>query len=143
MDWLAALLALVIVIVFLWLGAVLLIWLHRPTRELAGPALRLLPDTLRLTRRLIADPATPRGPKVALLLLGLWLAMPIDPIPDFLPGIGQLDDVIVAAIVLRFVGRRIGTARLETAWPGTPASFDLLARLLGLGPGTRSRPRSG
>ncbi len=132
MDWLGALLVIAAITVGIWLGAVLVLWLHRPSRDLAGPALRLLPDTIRLSRRLIADPGTPRGPKVALLLLGLWLASPIDLIPDFLPGIGQLDDLILAAIVLRFVGRRIGADRLHAAWPGTPESYDLLARLLGM-----------
>ena len=132
MDWLGSLLVIVAITVGIWLGAVLILWLHRPSRDLAGPALRLLPDTIRLSRRLIADPVTPRGPKVALLLLGLWLASPIDLIPDFLPGIGQLDDLILAAIVLRFVGRRIGAERLRDAWPGTPESYDLLARLLGM-----------
>ena len=130
MDWVAALITFLAVTVVLWLGVVGVIWLHRPSRELALPALRLLPDILRLIRRLLADPATPRSTKLMLLGLVAWIASPIDLLPEFLPGIGPLDDIVVAVLVLRRVGRRVGRGELERLWPGTPESFALLARLL-------------
>jgi uncharacterized membrane protein YkvA (DUF1232 family) len=130
MEWLAPVLAFLGVTVALWLVAVAIIWLHRPSRELALPALRLLPDILRLIRRLLADPTMPRSSKLMLLGLAVWIASPIDLLPEFLPGIGPLDDLVVAVIVLRRVGRRIGHEELARRWPGTPESFSLLARLL-------------
>lgn len=132
MDLIVALAFVVGIGAIVWLLLVLVLWLHRPSRELAGPALRLLPDVLRLIGRLLADPATPRSVRAALLFLGAWLAFPIDLIPDFIPGLGQLDDLVVAAIVLRWVGRRLGADRLHADWPGTPQSYDLLMRLIGL-----------
>jgi uncharacterized membrane protein YkvA (DUF1232 family) len=109
---------------------VLLIWLHRPSRELALPALRLLPDILRLVRRLLADPATTRGHRAALIGLMVWIASPIDLVPEFLPVIGPLDDLVVTALVLRWVARGVGRNRLRELWPGPPEGFALLERLL-------------
>lgn len=123
-------LAAVVGLVCLWIVAVALIWLHRPSRELALPALRLLPEILGLVRRLVADPDTPRSVKLALLGLGLWIASPIDLLPEFLPGIGPLDDLVVAALVLRWTGRRLGRQRLRAAWSGSEEGFALFARLL-------------
>ena len=130
MDWLGPVLGFTVVALVLWLAAVAVIWLHRPSRELAMPLLRLLPDILRLVRRLLADPATPRSVRLALIGLGAWIISPIDLLPEFLPGIGPLDDIVVAVLVLRWTARRIGRERLEAQWPGTPDSFKLLARLL-------------
>ncbi len=117
-------------VVVLWLLAVGLVWLHRPSRELAGPAMRLLPDILRLVRRLVADPGTTRGQRWALIGLTVWIASPIDLLPEFLPVIGPLDDLIVTALVLRWVARRVGRPRLRELWPGPSEGFALLERLL-------------
>ena len=115
-----------------WLLLALVVWLHRPSRELAGPALRLIPDLVRLARSLLADPGTPPVVKVALAGLLVYLLLPFDLIPDVVPGIGALDDVVLTAGVLRWAGRRIGLEALRSHWSGTDAGFALLARLLGL-----------
>lgn len=107
-----------------------LIWLYRPSRELALPALRLLPDVIRLVRRLLADPGTTRGQRAALIGLMLWIASPVDLVPEFVPVIGPLDDLVVTALVLRWVARRVGRPRLRELWPGSPEGFALLERLL-------------
>jgi len=115
-----------------WLLLVAVLWLHRPSRELAGPAIRLVPDLVRLVRALFSDDATPRSVKGALGALLLYLVSPIDLVPDFLPVIGSVDDLIVSGIVLRWAGRRIGVDSLRSHWPGRPEGFELLCRLLGL-----------
>jgi len=130
MDLIRGLLVAFAILIGLWLIAVLLIWLHRPSRDLAMPVLRLLPNIVILVRRLLADPATPRSVRVALGFLVVWIVSPIDLLPEFLPGIGPLDDIIVAALVLRWVGRRVGREALAAHWPGTPDGFRLLERLL-------------
>jgi len=129
---LGSLLIVAAVAVGLWVLAVAVLWLHRPSRDLALPALRALPDIVRLTRRLLADPRTPRRHRVALAILVVWLVSPIDLIPEFLPGIGPLDDIVAAAVILGWVGRQTGTSRLRELWPGDPAGFALVARLLRL-----------
>jgi uncharacterized membrane protein YkvA (DUF1232 family) len=131
-DLLGSLLVVAAVFVGLWLLVVAVLWLHRPSRDLALPALRALPDIVRLTRRLLADPRTPRRHRVALAILVVWLVSPIDLIPEFLPGIGPLDDIVAAAVILGWVGRQTGTARLRDLWPGDAAGFALVARMLRL-----------
>ena len=95
-----------------------------PLRELA----RFIPDCLTTIRRLRGDPRVPGRAKVAIVLAALWLASPIDLIPEFLPVIGPLDDVVVAALALRYAGRQVPRQVLLDAWPGDTR---LLERLLG------------
>ena len=66
---------------------------------------RTVPDKLSLIRRLAADPSTPRRHRLMLLGLAVYLASPIDLIPDFIPVLGQLDDAIAVVLVLRIVQR--------------------------------------
>jgi uncharacterized membrane protein YkvA (DUF1232 family) len=113
-----------------WLVLVAVVWLNRPSREQAVVFLRLLPDLTRLVIRLVRDPGTPTRYRVALVGLGAWLAFPIDIIPDFLPVVGALDDIVLAALVLRWVGRGIGIERLEAAWSGSPEGLAILRRAL-------------
>lgn len=127
---LGPLIVLVALVIAVWLALVAVVWLHRPSRELALPLLRLLPDVVRLVRRLLADSATPTPVRLALGGLLIWIISPIDLIPEFLPGIGPLDDIVVAVLVLRWAGRRLGRDRLRAKWPGTPESFALLERVL-------------
>lgn len=132
MDAIQAVLIAAGVIALGWLLLVAFLWLHRPSRELVGPALRLIPDLVRLVRELLRAADTPRSVHVALLGLLAYLLSPIDLVPDFIPVLGSADDLIVAAIVLRWAGRRVGLDRLRGAWTGDPAGFDLLRRLLGV-----------
>ncbi len=132
MDALGPILIVVAAIVATWVVLVALLWLHRPTRDIAMPALRALPDIVRLARKLLADPRTPTRHKVALVVLVVWLVSPIDLLPEFLPGIGPLDDIVAAAVILGWVGRQTGTRRLRELWPGDPAGFDVVARMLRL-----------
>lgn len=95
-----------------------------PLRELA----RFIPDCVTAIRRLRGDPRVPRRAKAAVALAALWLASPIDLIPEFLPVIGPLDDVVVVALALRYAARQVPRQLLLDAWPGNPV---LLQRLLG------------
>jgi uncharacterized membrane protein YkvA (DUF1232 family) len=127
---------LVVVLILLAVRAIVLVvcGARRPARPAPLDVVRMLPDVLRLTAGRARDPATPRSCKVALAGLAVWLASPIDPIPEFLPVIGPLDDIVVTAIVLRWVGRRVGEQGLRAHWPGSDDGFGLLLRMLGLAP---------
>jgi uncharacterized membrane protein YkvA (DUF1232 family) len=93
-------------------------------KDLAG----FLPACATLLRRLRRDQRVPLRAKVALMLAALWVLSPIDLVPEFLPVIGPLDDVIVVALALRYAARQVPRPILLEAWPGDPK---LLIRLLG------------
>jgi uncharacterized membrane protein YkvA (DUF1232 family) len=111
------------------LGALLV---ARPKGNRLGEAVRLLPDLLRLLRRLLADPNVPRAARLRLWLLLGYLAIPIDLVPDFIPVLGYADDAIIVSLVLRSVLRRAGAPLVRHHWPGTDDGLAALARLTGV-----------
>jgi uncharacterized membrane protein YkvA (DUF1232 family) len=113
-----------------WLALLIVLWLLRPRDVGARELVRVVPDLLRLTRDLLLDRSAPRGVRFALVVLLAWLVNPIDLIPEFIPVLGPLDDVIVAVIVLRYVRRRLGAEELRRRWRGTPEGWTLVERLL-------------
>jgi uncharacterized membrane protein YkvA (DUF1232 family) len=104
----------------------------RPKGNLLGEAMRLLPDLLRLLRRLAADSNVPRAARVRLVLLLGYLAIPFDLVPDFVPVLGYADDAIIVSLVLRSVVRRAGAPLVRRHWPGTDDGLTALARLTGM-----------
>jgi uncharacterized membrane protein YkvA (DUF1232 family) len=138
MDAVPALIVAVVVVLAAWALVIVVVWRAAPSRASVIEVVRLLPDVLRLAAGLARDPATPRSSRIALAGLAVWIASPIDLIPEFVPVIGPLDDIVVAAIVLRWVGRRISEDALRAHWPGSSDGFGLVLRLLG----TRSQETS-
>ncbi len=88
-----------------------------------------VPDCLVLLHVLVRDPRVPRRRKLLLLALLGYLTMPIDLVPDFIPIAGQLDDAIVAALVVRSVLRSGGPELVREHWRGPQRSLDALLRL--------------
>lgn len=119
-------------VLLLWAGLIAALWTHRPDDMGLREALRLLPDLIRLLRRLAADPTIPRGVRIRLWLLLGYLLMPIDLIPDFIPVVGYADDAIIVALALRSVARRAGGEALDRHWPGTTEGLLAIRRLAGV-----------
>jgi uncharacterized membrane protein YkvA (DUF1232 family) len=112
-----------------YLGVVLgLVLAGRRTdaRALAG----FVPDCVVLCRRLLADSRVPRRHKALLIGLVGYLASPLDLIPDFIPVIGQLDDVLIAVLTLRTVRRGIRRSIVRQHWPGPPQSLRVVERVV-------------
>jgi uncharacterized membrane protein YkvA (DUF1232 family) len=112
-----------------YLGAVLaLVVVGRRTdaRAVAG----FVPDCLVLCRRLLADSRVPRRHKALLAGLIGYLASPLDLIPDFIPVVGQLDDVLIAMLTLRTVRRGIRRSIVRQHWPGPPQSLRVVERIV-------------
>ena len=101
-----------------------------PDRVTVTGVLRLLPDVVRLVRRLAGDPTLPRGVRWRLWLLLGYLLLPIDLVPDFLPVVGYADDAVVIALALRSVTRTAGVEALERHWPGTAEGLEAVRRLV-------------
>jgi len=117
--------------VVVWVALVLLLWVFRPRNVGLREMVRIVPDLLRLVRNLLSDRSISLQVRVALVILLVWLVSPIDLIPEFIPVIGPVDDVIVAVLVLRYTRRRLGIEELRRRWSGSPEGFALLSRIIG------------
>ena len=124
--WLTALGVGAAVLLLSW--AVLVVLARRLPEGTAKELARFLPACVTTVRRLRRHPAVPRGVRVVLVVAGLWVLSPIDLIPEFLPVIGPLDDVVVVALALRYAARRVPREVLLEAWPGDRR---IVLRLLG------------
>ena len=91
--------------------------------------LRSVPDVIRLVARLMGDPVLPRSVKLALAAAVVYLLSPIDLIPDFLPVVGYLDDVAIAAVVVDGVLNHVDRRLVLRYWPGSPQSLEQVARV--------------
>ena len=115
---------------------VMMLLAHRLPPGLARQVAEFLPSCVTTARTLRKDPAVPRRAKVALLIAVLWVLSPIDLLPEFLPVIGPLDDVVAVILLLRYAARSIPRRTLLDAWPTDPR---LLERLLGRPASTEDR----
>ena len=117
----------------LWIASLVLFFVLRPKDVPVRELLAVIPDVLRLLRSLIRDGAVPADVRLVVIGLIAWILSPIDLIPEFIPVLGPLDDVVVAIVAMRYVRRRVGIADLEARWQGTPDGFALLTRVIGAG----------
>lgn len=125
------LLAVLAAVIALWAAMLVVFWLARPKGVPTRTVIRTLPDLVRLLRSLVTDPTVPLDVRIVLVGLIAWIVSPIDLIPEFIPGIGPIDDIVVAVAALRFVRRRVGLDELRRRWRGSPEGFAVVARLLG------------
>jgi len=123
----------VVSLVLAWVLFVLVLAVVRPRGMDFRAAKAFVPDVVRLLRGLARDPQTSRGVRVRLGVLLVYLASPIDLVPDFIPVLGYADDVIAVSLVLRAVVRRAGADALGRHWSGSDEGLDLVRRLAGLG----------
>ena len=112
---------------------VLILLARRLPPGLARDLASFLPALATALRRLRRDPRVPTRAKVAIAIAAAWVISPIDLIPEFLPVIGPLDDIVVVALTLRYVAKHVPADAIRDAWP---ADQRLLDRLLG----DRDRP---
>ena len=126
--WPWGVLLLVVALYLVGVAALIAAGRREDARALAG----FIPDCLVLVSRLARDRSVSRPRRAVLWLVLAYLAMPIDLVPDFLPGIGQLDDAVVLGLALRVLVRGGGTELVRRAWPGPEASLVIVLRAAGL-----------
>jgi len=91
--------------------------------------LKALPSLARLLTRLVGDPMLPRAAKIALAAAMVYLASPIDLIPDFIPLVGYVDDLLIGALVIDGILNWVDRGLILKYWPGTPDSLERVARV--------------
>ena len=131
MGALDPIISVIVGLVGVWAVLVAILWLVRPRDVALSELAAFVPDLVRLVRRLVTDRTIERRVRLALVFLLAWLISPIDLIPEFIPVLGPLDDVIVAVLILRFVRRRLGLTAFRERWTGSDVGFGLLVRLVG------------
>jgi uncharacterized membrane protein YkvA (DUF1232 family) len=92
--------------------------------------LLLLPRLVKLLWRLVRDPRVPARSKATLLVVGGYLAFPLDVVPDFIPGIGQIDDLIMIAFALDQMLNRIPEDVVREHWEGDEDVLQILREIL-------------
>jgi uncharacterized membrane protein YkvA (DUF1232 family) len=112
-----------------WLVFLVVLLVTKPETSTLTETARIVPDALRLVRRLAADENLPRGVRIRLWCLLAYLVSPIDLVPDFIPVVGYADDAIVMSLVLRSVIKHAGPEAVRAHWPGTPDGLATLSRL--------------
>lgn len=117
-------------VAIVWLVLLTILWVFRPRDVRLRELFRIVPDVLRLVRQLVGDGSVRFGVRVALVGLGAWLLNPIDIIPEFIPVLGPLDDLVVVVLVLRYVRRQLGDSEMRRRWPGTEDGYRLLSGIL-------------
>ncbi len=121
----------VVALIGLWAGMLLLFWALRPRGVPVRELVSIIPDTLRLLRSLVGDSSAPLDVRAVIVGLLVWIISPIDLIPEFIPVLGPLDDVVVAVVAMRYVRRRVGIEDMRARWSGTDEGFALLQRVTG------------
>ncbi|MBI4242375.1 MAG: DUF1232 domain-containing protein [Candidatus Rokubacteria bacterium] len=89
--------------------------------------LLLLPNLARLVFRLVKDARVPAATKLALLAAAAYLVSPVDLLPDFIPLVGFLDDMVLVAVVLDGILNHVDRALLLSHWPGDPRTLEKTA----------------
>ena len=125
--------------VYLASWPVMVVLAHRLPPGLLRDVAAFLPACVTAARRLRRSPEVPRRAKVALAIAVAWVVSPIDLIPEFLPVIGPLDDVVAVVLLVRYAARSIPRPVLLAAWPAEPR---LLERVLDGHPPRSGDPRS-
>ena len=126
--WPWGLLLLVVGLYIVSVAALIAAGRREDARALAG----FIPDCVVLVGRLARDSRISRPRRLMLFVVLAYLALPIDLVPDFLPGLGQLDDAVLLAVALRLLVHGGGTELVREAWPGPQASLTLILRAAGL-----------
>src|SRR5688500_665500 len=115
-----------IIVLLVVVGAALCGWgllalaARRIGRDLVKELAKEIPAHAKTVMRLARDPRVPKRAKVALLFMAAWVVFPIDLIPEFIPVIGPLDDVIVIALALWYAGKHVPSEVLTEVWAADP-----------------------
>jgi len=83
----------------------------------------VVPRLALLVPKLMTDERVPRRTKLALAGLAAYIVSPWDLIPDFIPGVGQLDDAIVLLLFVDGVLNQVEDKVLLEHWTGEVATL--------------------
>jgi uncharacterized membrane protein YkvA (DUF1232 family) len=104
-------------------------------RQRLGKYVRFIPAFAALVYRLMKDPRVPARAKATLLLAAGYVASPIDFVPDWILGLGQFDDLIVAAFALDQILNRVPEHIVLEHWDGDEDVLQIIKEILDISTG--------
>lgn len=102
------------------------------SEKLAKELIMLIPNLLKLLYRLVNDSRVPRQNKMLLGAAIVYVISPVDIIPDFIPILGQLDDLLVVALVLKGLFDAAGKEVVLEHWDGPEGLLGIIESILNL-----------
>ena len=105
----------------------------RAWNDVALEAALLLPNLLKLLTRLMRDPRVPIRRKVLIGAVMAYVVSPIDLIPDFVVGLGRLDDIVLVSLAVDHLMNGSGEAIVLEHWDGSIDALDLVRSIFGWG----------
>lgn len=98
----------------------------RTRQEILKEAILLAPNLAKLLYRLLRDPRVPLKRRLAMTVVGAYVVSPIDLIPDFIPVLGSVDDLLVLAFAVDFLLRASPPGVVEEHWDGSEDGLELI-----------------
>ena len=89
-------------------------------------AARALLATVQLVHRLLRDERVDGRKRAAVLASLAYMALPFDLIPDRLPIIGRVDDIVIGAAALQVLIDDAGETIVREHWEASDRSLDAL-----------------
>jgi uncharacterized membrane protein YkvA (DUF1232 family) len=99
-------------------------------QKLAIDTFRMLPNLIKLLARLLKDPRVPRRSKLVVGAAVAYLASPIDLVPDLVPVVGVVDDILIAALAINHLIQVAGEEVVLEHWDGPRDLLDLVRSVL-------------
>lgn len=93
-------------------------------------ALSAVPNLGKLLIRLVRDPRVPKRNKLIFGGIAAYLFLPFDFIPDWVPGIGQMDDIVLVALGLDAMLNRVPEQVLADHWDGDEDVLETIRGIL-------------
>jgi uncharacterized membrane protein YkvA (DUF1232 family) len=103
---------------------------RRSWPELVAEGILALPNLIKLVYRLMRDRRVPVRRKMMVGAIMGYLVSPIDLIPDFIPVLGQVDDLLLVSLAVRKLVDTVGRDAALAYWDGTEDTFDIVDALL-------------
>ena len=98
----------------------------RTRQEILKEAVLLVPNLAKLLYRLLRDKRVPRNRRLSMALVGAYVASPVDLVPDFVPVLGSIDDLLVLAFAIDYLLKVSPEELIEEHWEGTEDGLELV-----------------
>ncbi len=98
----------------------------RSRQEILREAVLLVPNLAKLLFRLLKDRRVPMRRRLAMGAVGLYIASPIDLIPDAIPVVGGVDDLLLLAFAVDYLIDATPEEVVAEYWDGSEDGLEVV-----------------